>query len=209
MIVPALLLAMMAPAAWGQDSTATARPPTPAPQRPDSSATRTPAPAPPRADSIATHAPAPAPQRADSTLKPVPLPAPIPPAAPATPPAAPLDSVPEGRVLLYLFNGSGRSLVGGKIGVKCDGKKIAELPRTSYSVVAVDPGKLKLQTTSGGGKLDLVAESGHRYFILAAYWPEKSWAKTPEDHPLLFEPIEEARARELMPKAKRNEAPAK
>jgi hypothetical protein len=118
-----------------------------------------------------------------------------------------LDSVPEGRALLYLFNGSGRSLLGGKLGVKCDGKKLAELPRTTFSVVTLNPGPHMLQTTSGGGKLDLTAESGQRYFVLVAYWPEKSWATTPEDQPLYFAPIEEARAQQLIPRAKRNEAP--
>jgi len=184
MIVAALLVTMMAAPSWAQDTTGAA-PHAPAP-RPDSTA--------------ATPPPAAPPVRPDSTA-----------AAPKVPtaPPVPLDSVPQGRVLLYLFNGSGRSLVGGKIAVKCDGKKIADLPRTSFSVVTVDPGKRKLQTGSGGGKLDLDAEAGHRYFILAAYWPEKSWATTSEDHPLLFEPIEEARARALIPRAKRNEAPRK
>lgn len=188
-IVAALLIAGVAPLSRAQDSTGTAPPPTPAP-RPDSTAVAPPPAPAPSPDSMAAAA------RADS-------------AARKAAALAPLDSVPEGRALLYLFNGSGRSLIGGKLAVKSDGKRIAELPRTTYSVVAVDPGKLKLQTGSGGGKLDLVAEAGHRYFIMAAYWPEKSWAKTPEDHPLFFEQIEETRARELMPRARRNETPAK
>lgn len=197
MIVPALLIALLAPAARGQDTTGTAPRPAPAPQRPDTTAvTPPPAPAPQHAESTMTAPPhALTLQRAEST-------------ATATP-TFPLDSVPAGRALLYLFNGSGRSLLGGKIGVKCDGRKIAELPRTSFSVVAVDPGKLKLQTGSGGGKLDLAAEAGHRYYILAAYWPEKSWATTPEDQPLFFQQIEEKRAWALIPRARRNEAPSK
>jgi len=179
MIVPALLVAMMAGASRAQDTTGAAPPVRP--------------------DSAAAPAPAPTTTHADSTA-----------AAPkVTTPPVPLDSVPQGRVLLYLFNGSGRSLLGGKIAVKCDGKKIADLPRTSFSVVTVNPGKLKLQTGSLGGKLDLAAEPDHRYFILAAYWPEKSWGTASEDHPLVFDQIEEARARALIPRAKRNEAPKK
>lgn len=185
MIVPVLLIAALAPAARGQDTTATAPPPTPPPQRQDSTATR---------------------PEAGSPLAPT-TPAVAPVAAPATPPAALLDSVPEGRALLYLFNGSGRSLVGGAITLKCDGKKVAQLPRTSYSVVAVDPGKHDLRTGSGGGKIELTAEPGQRYFVLAALWPEKSWATTTEDQSLFFAQIEEARARVLIPRAKRNEVP--
>jgi len=194
-IVAALLVTMMAASSRAQDTTGAA-PHTPAP-RPASTATPPPAAPPVRPDSTA--APAPAPTHADSAAA----------AAAAKVPPVPLDSVPQGRVLLYVFNGSGRSLLGGKIAVKCDGKKIADLPRTSFSVVTVDPGKRKLQTGSGGGKLDLDAEAGHRYFILAAYWPEKSWGTASEDHPLIFDLIEEARARTLIPRAKRNEAPRK
>lgn len=187
MIVQALLIAVMAPAARGQDTTATAPPPTPPPQRQDSTTT------PPAAVSPS-----------DTTG-----PAAAPVATPAAPPAAPLDSVPEGRALLYLFNGSGRSLMGGSMTLKCDGKKIAQLPRTTYSVVAVDRGRHTLQTGSGGGKLELTAESGQRYFVLAASWPEKSWATTEGDEPLYFALIEEARARALIPRARRNEAAPK
>ena len=199
MIVPALLVAMMAGASRAQDTTGAA-PHAPAPRADSTAATPPPAAPPVRPDSAAAPAPAPTATHADSTA-----------AAPkvATTPPVPLDSVPQGRVLLYLFNGSGRSLLGGKIAVKCDGKKIADLPRTSFSVVTVNPGKLKLQTGSLGGKLDLAAEPDHRYFILAAYWPEKSWGTASEDHPLVFGQIEEARARALIPRAKRNEAPKK
>lgn len=196
MIVPALLIAILAPVARGQDTTATAPPPAPAPRSPDSTA------APPPA--LPPVAPAVAPE-----VVPPPAPTPAPGAAPTAAQAVALDSVPEGRALLYLFNGSGRSLLGGKYGVKCDGKKIAELPRTTYSVVALDPGKHKLQTSSGGGKLDLTAEAGKRYFVLLAYWPDRSWATTPEDRPLFFEQVEEDRARTFISRTRRNEAPAK
>ena len=83
-----------------------------------------------------------------------------------------LDTVPSGRALVYVFNASGATLIKNNYQVKADGRRIADLPRSTYSVVAMMPGSHKLE--SAGRKVELTLTEGQRAFVVVAYRPEKS-----------------------------------
>lgn len=71
-----------------------------------------------------------------------------------------------------MFNASGSTLIKDNYEVKADGRRIADLPRNSYSVVAMAPGTHKLE--SAGRKLTVTLAEGQRGFVVVAYRPDKS-----------------------------------
>jgi hypothetical protein len=87
---------------------------------------------------------------------------------------AALLPIPQGKALLYLFNGSGPTLFAPKYTFKIDGKKAVKLGRHQYSTVPVDPGRHEFQVTDR--KLRLELQDGQYSFVMYAYHPEKSWA---------------------------------
>jgi hypothetical protein len=125
--------------------------------------------------------------------------------APAAVPDVRLDSVPSGQSLLYVFNASGATLIKNNYEVKADGRRIADLPRSTYSVVAMTPGRHKLE--GAGRKLDLTLVEGQRSFLVVAYQPDKSWAFPLAGSPIMFETVSEGRAKVMISSFSRRGGP--
>ena len=107
-----------------------------------------------------------------------------------------LKPIPEGKGLLYLFNASGHTLIGGSHGFKIDGHEAVKLSRREYGTLAVDPGPHKLEAVRH--KLSIDVTAGHYYFVVYAYHPEKSWAGPLAGESDFFGIVAEDRACELL-----------
>jgi hypothetical protein len=106
-----------------------------------------------------------------------------------------LTPIPEGKALVYVLNGSGRTLFGGSQTFKIDDRDAVKLGRREYSELAIAPGTHTFKAASEKLALDL--EAGKYYFVMYAYRPEKSWAAPLAGSPVFFGTVTEDRAREL------------
>lgn len=119
--------------------------------------------------------------------------------------AAPaLDPVPEGRALVYLFNGSGKTLFGDAYAFELDGEHIAKLARMKYTALPVEPGPHQLEAAVR--KLNFTANVGQRHFVFLAYRPEKSWAFPLGGDPVVLREISEQDAVDILPRFERESA---
>lgn len=115
-----------------------------------------------------------------------------------------LDTVPSGRALVYVFNASGATLIKNNYQVKADGRRIADLPRSTYSVVAMMPGSHKLE--SAGRKVELTLTEGQRAFVVVAYRPEKSPFPL-GGSPIVFKTVSDGRAKVMISQFARRGGP--
>ena len=114
----------------------------------------------------------------------------------AAAPTIELKPIPEGKAMVYMFNGSGRTLFGISATFKIDRRDVVKLTREPYSEIAVDPGSHKFE--ANGEKLKLDVELRKYYFVMYAFHPGKSWAAPFAGKPYFFGEVTQDRACELM-----------
>lgn len=119
--------------------------------------------------------------------------------------AVQLDAVPAGRALLYVFNASGATLISNNYDVKANGRRIADLPRRSWSVAVMSPGSYRLE--GAGRKLDVTLAEGQRQYVVVAYHPDRSWGFPVLGSPVTFRTVTEEQARLMITKFTRRDAP--
>jgi hypothetical protein len=135
--------------------------------------------------------------------------------APTAVPDVALDSVPAGQALLYVFNASGATLIKGNYKVKTNGQRIADLPRSTYSVLAMKPGAHKLETFHGPDhraltsyrSLHVALVEGQRTFVVVAWSPKKSWAAGFAGSPLSFTTVSEGQGKLMISRFARRGTP--
>lgn len=125
--------------------------------------------------------------------------------APAAVPDVQLEPTPPGQALLYVFNASGSTLIKNNYEVKADGRRIADLPRNTYSVIAMTPGRHKLE--SAGRKLELTLAEGQREFVVVAYRPDKGWGAPFLGSPIAFKTVSEGQGKVMISKFSRRDTP--
>lgn len=105
---------------------------------------------------------------------------------------------------VYIFNDSGRTLVPGNQVVTADGARVASLPRQTYAVVRLPPGRHLLKPDPPLWKQEVVLDvaPGQRYFVVVAYKPERSWAAPFAGAPLLLRQVTEQEAAPLLQEMK-------
>ncbi|HJV87606.1 MAG TPA: hypothetical protein VJ698_19210 [Noviherbaspirillum sp.] len=101
---------------------------------------------------------------------------------------------------LYVFNDSGRTLIPGNQAINDDGKTLASLPRQSWAKIGIAPGLhvLKPFPPLWNQEVTINAVAGHRYYVLVAYRPERSWAGPAAGAPLILREITEEEAAPLL-----------
>lgn len=119
--------------------------------------------------------------------------------------AVQLDAVPAGRALLYVFNASGATLISNNYDVKANGRRIADLPRRSWSVAVMSPGSYRLE--GAGRKLDITLAEGQRQYVVVAYHADRSWGFPVLGSPVTFSTVTDAQARLMITKFARRDAP--
>jgi hypothetical protein len=115
-----------------------------------------------------------------------------------------LDPVPDGRALVYLFNGSGKTLIGNAYDFELDDRRIAKLARMKYTALSIEPGPHRLEAAVR--KLDFTANAGQRHFVFLAYRPGKSWAFPLGGDPVVLREISEQDALDILPRFEREPA---
>jgi len=107
-----------------------------------------------------------------------------------------VPQIEEGLARLYVFNISGRTLIPSNQDIIDNGKPLASLPRLTYTIAPIPPGMHDLRLH--GRNLVLNAEGGKRYFVVAGYRPERSWAFPLAGDPVVIKQITEDEARPLL-----------
>lgn len=111
-------------------------------------------------------------------------------------PLASAPGVAEGAAELYVFNISGWTLIPSNQDITDNGNLLVSLPRLSYRKVDIPPGVHDLRLH--GRALIVNAERGNRYFVVAGYRPERSWAFPLAGDPVIIKQVTEEEARPLL-----------
>jgi hypothetical protein len=95
-----------------------------------------------------------------------------------------------------VLNTSGRTLIPSNQNLCSGGNVLASLPRLTYTMVRIPPGVHDLRLV--GRQLVLNAEEGKKYFVIAAYRPERWQHPVPVQDTVEIRQITEDQARLLM-----------
>jgi hypothetical protein len=117
-----------------------------------------------------------------------------------TPTAVTPPTGPPGIAEVYLFNISGWTLIPSNQDITGNGKLLASLPRLTYTVLRLPSGGYDLRLH--GRALALTAEAGQKYFVVAGYRPERSWALPLAGDPVEIKQITEEQAQPLLQQLK-------
>lgn len=114
---------------------------------------------------------------------------------PASSPAH-APQIAEGLAELYVFNISGWTLIPSNQDIIDNGKLLTSLPRLTYTAVRIPLGVHDLRLH--GRKLVVNVEGGKKYFVVAGYRPERSWAFPLAGDSVEIKQITEDEARPLL-----------
>lgn len=107
--------------------------------------------------------------------------------------------------LLYIFNDSGFTLIPGKQNLSDNGKRLISLPRQTYAIIPLQPGKHVLQPapTHYNQKVVIEVAPGQSYYVVIAYMPGRSWAAPFAGSPIIIKELNEEQAAPLLNKMRR------
>jgi hypothetical protein len=111
------------------------------------------------------------------------------------------EPVPEPALAeLYIFNDSGRTLIPSDQVITDNGQRLVRLPRQTYIKLQISPGAhlLKPDPPLWKQEVSLNVVAGHRYYVVIAYRPERSWATPLAGAPLILREISEQEAVPLL-----------